>query len=188
MMDDDDIRIDSALLWDRVALLAHHKFADIIDADLGILDEARLWLVQANVGGRGTQGTSDWQMVLKMPWLWARKTMLSRCPRGRLLRSNSPVTAVIGLRDAAERDELWAQARAELIAEFSGPILDYQASGLAGGAILPCGRPVFTPGSYGDQTMMEWPEGTKQLFDTSTALAVQLVATYQHDLIKARSR
>lgn len=102
---------------ERTRLLSHEIYAPAIDADLHLLAQANALLAQLIEDGEQTTGHELWQLILCRPWPEVRSRMLSDTPEGRLLRSNSPFSTLIGVRDPEERTRLWRQAKLDLTIE-----------------------------------------------------------------------
>lgn len=99
---------------EHARLLSHRRYALVVDADADLIDEARIAIEEALTKDGATTGQKLWQLILRRPWAEVRKRMLDDGPEGRLLRSNSPFSTLIGVRDPEERTRLWQQAKREL--------------------------------------------------------------------------
>ena len=99
---------------ERARLISHHLYAEQIDARPDLTDRAREFLDRGIAENGGTMGQQLWQSILKWPWHQVRERMLQDNPEGRLLRSNSPFSEIIGIGDEQGRRTIWRQAKAEL--------------------------------------------------------------------------
>ena len=77
-------------------------------------NEARDFIERAIAEHSGTTGHQLWQSILANQWPEIRDRMLQDNPDGRLLRSNSPFSHIIGITDVDVRKQLWRQAKTEL--------------------------------------------------------------------------
>ena len=100
---------------ERSRLLNHKEYAAKIDQDRSILGIASRDLRKILQTTGGTAGEREWIELLKHPWPEIRSRMLNDDPQGRLLRSNSPFSRIIGNTDPEERTKIWRQAKSELL-------------------------------------------------------------------------
>lgn len=99
---------------ERTRLLSHEAYAALIDVDGSLVDQARSAIEAAIGRDGGTTGQRLWRLILCRSWSEIRTRMLEDSPEGRLLRSNSPFSTLIGIRDPDERTKLWRQAKRDL--------------------------------------------------------------------------
>lgn len=99
---------------ERTRLLSHQRYAELIDTDHSILDRVNDYLQNAD-DCLLTLGQRDWKVLLKKQWAEVKREMLRDDPRGRLLRSNSPFSSILGEGDPDRRRLLWRQATSELL-------------------------------------------------------------------------
>ena len=99
---------------ERSRLLHHKEYAARIDQDRGILNIASRNLRDILQTNGGTAGDREWIELLKRPWPEVRIKMLNDDASGRLLRSNSPFSKIIGTTDPEERTKTWRRAKSEL--------------------------------------------------------------------------
>lgn len=101
---------------ERTRVLSHQVYARAIDADPSLIEQAMAQIDQMVSSDRGTSGHELWQLLLGRPWPEVKARMLDDTPEGRLLRSNSPFSTLIGIGDPNERSRLWRQAKHDLSA------------------------------------------------------------------------
>ena len=106
--------VDAHKITEQTILIAHRIYANLIDQDHGYLDRARCLLESKHNSGSLTAGEEAWLGLFDAPWTSIRTAMLADTPNGRLLRSNSPFSLVIGISDPQERRQLWRQAKHDL--------------------------------------------------------------------------
>ncbi len=99
---------------ERSRLLHHRKYAVSIDQDRSILHQASENLEHIINSNGGTAGEREWLTLLKRPWPEVRSKMLKDDAYGRLLRSNSPFSNLIGNANPEERIAIWRRAKSEL--------------------------------------------------------------------------
>jgi hypothetical protein len=110
-----DVRIDSHAIAEQARLLSHRLYADAVrhDPDLIGLAKSR---IEADLAGGGTLGHKLWQLLLEKPRDTIIEGMLQDSELGRLLRSNSPFSTLIGVTDTHDRNRIWRQAKSDLLA------------------------------------------------------------------------
>lgn len=118
-----DKPISSHEVAERARLISHRIYADKVDLDTTIIGHARQFLDSGILANGGTTGQQLWQLILRRPWPQVRERMLRDDAEGRLLRSNSPFSHLIGIEDESLRRRIWQTAKAELCskATSSGP-------------------------------------------------------------------
>ena len=106
--------MDSHEINERFRLLTHRRYAEVVDDRPDLLEQARK-VVDEQIRSRGqVLGKQIWSELLKEAWPVVRAMMLEDSPSGRLLRSSSPFSILIGVHDLEERRRLWRQAQWEL--------------------------------------------------------------------------
>lgn len=106
--------MDSHEINERFRLLSHRHYAEVVDERPDLLERART-IVDQEIESRGdVLGKQLWSELLEEPWPLVRAMMLEDSPDGRLLRSSSPFSILIGVHDLEERRSLWHQAKWEL--------------------------------------------------------------------------
>ena len=108
--------VDAHKITEQTSLLSHRLYAEVIDEDHRYIGQARALLEQRLENGQATIGEQHWQQLLQRPWTEIRQHMLEDTAAGRLLRSNSPFSFIIGISDPDVRRQLWRQAKNELSA------------------------------------------------------------------------
>lgn len=98
---------------ERARLLSHTRYAEIVDADQPLITQARR-LLECGDQQALTTGQLAWRALLKLQWNEIRSQMLRDDPQGRLLRSNSPFSIILGETDPDQRRQSWRQAKFEL--------------------------------------------------------------------------
>lgn len=98
---------------ERARLLSHARYAEIIDDNQSLITEASRLLEGVSQQAL-TSGQLAWQSLLKLKWTEIRHQMLRDDPQGRLLRSNSPFSLMLGETNLDERRQLWRRAKSEL--------------------------------------------------------------------------
>ena len=98
---------------ERARLLSHRRYAEIIDADQPLITQARR-LLEGGDQQALTTGQLAWRALLKLQWNEIRSQMLRDDPQGRLLRSNSPFSIMLGETHPDQRRQLWRRAKFEL--------------------------------------------------------------------------
>lgn len=106
--------MDAHDIAERTRLLSHRFYAEVVDGQPDIVRQAREAISTRMAAGGGTMGQELWDLVLRQTWPEIRERMLADNADGRLLRSNSPFSTLIGIRDPDERTSLWRQAKQEL--------------------------------------------------------------------------
>jgi hypothetical protein len=109
-------RPDSHDVAERSKLLAHRYYAQRIRETPELLVKARADIKKAVQSGVATIGQQLWDQVLSLELEAVLGTMLDETERGRLMRSSSPFSRIIGIHDPKARSELWRQAKRELSA------------------------------------------------------------------------
>lgn len=99
---------------ERARLLSHQLYASTIDGEPQLLDRAREMTAGLLADAGATMGQELWSLILRRPWPEVRERMLADDAEGRLLRSNSPFSTLIGIWDPQERTRLWRQAKQDL--------------------------------------------------------------------------
>lgn len=105
---------DAHRIAEQASLLSHRAYAAIIDKDQDCVGRARLLISQRIADGGATIGEECWNELLQRPWSEIKQRMLEDTAAGRLLRSNSPFSLVIGIADPDRRRQLWRQAKRDL--------------------------------------------------------------------------
>lgn len=105
---------------DRFNLLSHRIYAEKIRENPAFRGEALAMIRRGVAENGGTTGHKMWLAALREPWDKTESRMLADTPEGKLLRSNSPFSQLIGISDVERRIALWRQAKAELLAEKDG--------------------------------------------------------------------
>lgn len=105
---------------EHAILLNHERYAEIVDAMPEVLDSARENIRTEIYAHGGTSGQRLWHRLLKLPWYQVRQRMLATGAEGRLLRSNSPFSVVVGISDPEERRKIWRQAKYEISDQANG--------------------------------------------------------------------
>lgn len=86
-------------LAEHMKLLCHHFYARVVDEDPNLLEEAKR-LIEQDIAENGSiVVTLSWRYTLKTPWPAVREEMLRDDFEGRLLRSFSPFSVLIGKTD-----------------------------------------------------------------------------------------
>jgi hypothetical protein len=109
-------RIDAHDIAERAKLLAHRHYAQRIRETPDLLARARTEIDKAVQGGSATIGQQLWAETLSLDQDAMLGIMLEDGERGRLMRSNSPFSRLIGVHDPEARSETWQQAKRELSA------------------------------------------------------------------------
>jgi hypothetical protein len=100
---------------ERARLISHCLYAEAIEREPGLLDEVYQCAKRLK-GSARTSGEDRWLGLLETrDWTLIRQAMLDSGPEGRLLRSNSPFSIVIGIEDVAHRRRIWREAKAQLL-------------------------------------------------------------------------
>jgi hypothetical protein len=107
---------DSHEVAERSKLLAHRYYAQRIREMPELLVKARDDIKKAVQSGVATIGQQLWDQMLSLELEAVLDIMLEDSERGRLMRSNSPFSRIIGIHDPKARSELWRQAKRELSA------------------------------------------------------------------------
>ncbi len=105
---------------DRVNLLSHRIYAEKIRENPALRGEALAMIRNGIAQNGGTVGHRMWLDALQESWESAEARMLADTPEGKLLRSNSPFSQLIGISDVEQRIALWRQAKRELLVENDG--------------------------------------------------------------------
>ncbi|MBB4047678.1 MULTISPECIES: hypothetical protein [Sphingomonas] len=108
--------IDGHAVNERFRLITHQHYADRIAADPGIVNAANDLVSSRLADGSITLADRMWGVLLTMSVDEIRSAMLKDDPDGRLLRSGSPFSELLGEQDQGARSRLWNRARAELAA------------------------------------------------------------------------
>ncbi len=109
--------LDPHNIAERAKLLSHRIYAAAVDANPDLLTDAVTLIDRGISDGGGTIGHYLWQNLLKNPWRDIKQRMLEDTPEGRLLRSNSPFSHIIGVQDTDTRIRIWQLAKAELCSQ-----------------------------------------------------------------------
>lgn len=104
---------------EQARVLSHQHYAKIVEGNRCLLDAAREVLAHGINDHGGTEGHRMWVKLLDESWPEICRQMLSDSPEGRLLRSNSPFSQLIGISDTTERLKLWQQAKSALLAQMT---------------------------------------------------------------------
>lgn len=104
---------------EQARVLSHQHYAKIIEGNRCLLDAAREVLAHGINDHGGTEGHRMWVKLLDKSWPEICRQMLSDSPEGRMLRSNSPFSQLIGISDITERLKLWQQAKSALLAQLT---------------------------------------------------------------------
>lgn len=99
---------------ERTSLLAHRIYAEKISEQPEMLLVAKDRLQRCIKEQGGTLGQKLWIRILRRTWPEVREKMLADDQYGRLLRSNSPFSMMLGVTDPEQRRQLWRQANSEL--------------------------------------------------------------------------
>jgi len=99
---------------EHARLLSHQLYANLINDRPELLDDARGMITAGIADDGGTTGHRLWDAVLLRPWPEIRAKMLDGGPEGRLLRSDSQFSTLIGVTDPEQRRALWRRAKQEL--------------------------------------------------------------------------
>jgi hypothetical protein len=103
---------------ERARLISHNRYVEIIDHDPSLLHKAKGMLERGVAENGGTMGQRLWLIImLHGDWRDIRERIIRDDEDGRLLRSNSPFSELIGIHDQDERTEIWRRAKAELSAQ-----------------------------------------------------------------------
>ncbi len=102
--------LDSHDIAERARLISHHLYAEQIRKDPSLIGQARARLSR----GTRTAGEDMWVQLLRCRPREIIQRMTEDTPDGRLLRSNSPFSVLIGVSDVNERIKIWSQAKSEL--------------------------------------------------------------------------
>ena len=98
---------------ERARLLSHLRYAKIIDSNQSLITHASN-LLEGAADHALTSGQLVWRSLFKSNWNDIRREMLRDDPQGRLLRSNSPFSLILGETDPELRRKEWRQAKSEL--------------------------------------------------------------------------
>lgn len=105
--------MDAHEINERFRLLTHRVYAQRIDEDPTLIARAATAIQQTIEHGEPTLGERMWSALLTLPATTIKASMLDCGPEGRLLRSNSPFSELIGVTDIEDRRALWKQAQNE---------------------------------------------------------------------------
>jgi hypothetical protein len=108
--------IDSHEVAERSRLLSHRLYAERLRDCPALIDQARDQIEESVRNGVATVGECLWHHVLQQSLDDVVGHMVRDDEGGRLLRSNSPFSRIIGVRDPELRSRLWRQAKIELSA------------------------------------------------------------------------
>lgn len=108
--------IEAHKITEHASLLSHQRYAEVVGEDRSYIALAREVIANEINATGGTIGEQAWMRLLAQPWNRVRQEMLADTPEGRLLRSNSPFSRIIGIRDPQTRRQLWRQAKHDLSA------------------------------------------------------------------------
>ncbi len=106
--------IDAHKITEQASLLSHRFYAELVEEDRTYIDRARNLIASEVNTTCGTIGEQAWMRLLTKPWRQIRHQMLADTPQGRLLRSNSPFSRIIGISDPQTRRQVWRQAKHDL--------------------------------------------------------------------------
>jgi hypothetical protein len=113
--------MSSHAINDRFSLLTHHHYSDRIRADPSLIAEATARVNGLIESGTDTIGHRMWRSLLVLDLQHVLKTMVQDDPDGRMLRSNSPFSRLIGYKNVSKRNLLWRQAKREVAANRDIP-------------------------------------------------------------------
>lgn len=114
--------VDSHEIAERSRLLSHKLYATQIRTQPRLLDQARKSIEESVQDGVATVGERLWHHVLQLELDEIVEYMVDDSEGGRLLRSNSPFSRIIGVRDLKTRTKLWQQARIEVLAQTTSSV------------------------------------------------------------------
>jgi hypothetical protein len=103
---------DSHDVAERARLLSHMSYVDDIQKDPGLVHRAAQHTEKAIERGDATVGERLWYYVFTHRPDDMIELMIADTEAGRLLRSNSPFSRMIGIRDPQVRDIVWKIAKA----------------------------------------------------------------------------
>ena len=103
---------DSHDVAERARLLSHMSYVDTIRRDPGLVRRAAQDTEEAIERGDATVGERLWHHVFTHRPEDMTRLMIADTEAGRLLRSSSPFSRMIGIRDPQVRDIIWKIARA----------------------------------------------------------------------------
>lgn len=111
-------RLDAHAITERATLFHHILYAGRIDEEPGLIMKAIAMLEDGAAASALTLGEKHWLTLLTTTaWPDARAVMIADTPEGRLLRSHSPFSLLIGLRNEGTRRALWRLAKVQLMHE-----------------------------------------------------------------------
>ena len=102
-----EAKIDAHDINEQARVLSHRHYATVIDQRPELIEQARSLLSHCIPKDGGTPGQRLWELILQRQWQDVRERMLAYGAEGRLLRSNSPFSRLIGITDSEERRPLW---------------------------------------------------------------------------------
>jgi hypothetical protein len=108
--------IDSHQVAERSRLLSHQLYAERLRDCPAFVEAARDQIRESVDRGVATVGECLWDYVLQQPLEDIVTHMVRDDEGGRLLRSNSPFSRMIGVHDPEVRSRLWRQAKIDLSA------------------------------------------------------------------------
>ena len=111
-------RLDAHAITERAKLFGHILYAARIDEEPGLITKAIALLEDGAAADALTLGEEHWLTLLTTTvWPDVRAVMIADTPEGQLLRSNSPFSLLIGLKDDNTRRALWRLAKVQLLYE-----------------------------------------------------------------------
>lgn len=113
-------RTDSHTIGARYRLLSHLIYAEALRRDPSLLDRARELVADRLRSDECTFTDRMWAVLLTLSLEEVIRGISSDAPEGDDLRSNSPFSILIGLRDVEERNALWRRASLEVRREQDG--------------------------------------------------------------------
>lgn len=103
--------MDAHEINEQFRLLTHQAYLECIEGDPSLIERATAWVEETIKHGEPTLGERMWFVLLSMPLDDIKRAMMHPGPEGRLLRSNSPFSDLIGVKDFEARSDLWRQAQ-----------------------------------------------------------------------------
>lgn len=106
--------VDSHRITEQASLLSKRAYADVVDEDHSQLSKARAIIIERVAVGNAIIGEKKWSRLIRLPWKKISRQMLKNSSNGRPIRSDSPFSLTIGVRDPDMRRQLWRQAKRDL--------------------------------------------------------------------------
>lgn len=110
-----DRNADGHLVAELARVLSHKLYAEAILRDPGLIPAAAKVVDRLQATGQATLADRMWQRLLSLGADRVIPAMLDEGETGRLLRSNSPFSRLIGVEDANVRKALWQIASFEAL-------------------------------------------------------------------------